>query len=108
MPDTPEHRAAMTALARSRVAQGLPKWRYNIELTALKASYERNMISAAEYVQAVAKQVRESPWGRAEDRNSELDDLLEAMAACDSNDDAAMLYDHLYDLADYDRAWLET
>lgn len=107
MPRTPEHLVETHRIARERVAAGKPAWAYTVDLSSV---FHNEDMGQAERTAAIVRILRASRWVKETDdpfgRRAEVIDGL-----ADAGDDIEEFngwFDELYDLADYDRAWIKT
>lgn len=113
-----EHKVDMFHLAQERRRQGLPQWRYTIRgFKDILASFDEDSDNFLEIRDRAVERIRSSKWFRDQDDFSELHDLIDEWSDVghpdiDWGDDYDRsrhfndCLDRLYDLADWDRAWL--
>lgn len=105
MPSTPDHKVEMHQLARARVAAGLPVWDRKIRLGDV---FRNEDMSFEERRDAIAARLRASAWLTDPDRRMGLDEAVDGLAGAEDVDEFDGWWDEIYDLADYDRVWIDT
>jgi hypothetical protein len=103
MPNTPEHRAEVSALVRSRKEAGLPVWRYQVNIGDIWQHAET--IDSSELGRRLAQRIRSSAWFQAEG-DGILGDFVDELADVDDTDHFNAVWDAIYDEASFDRAWI--
>lgn len=105
MPRTVEHRVEMARIARERTAAGKPVWDRKIRLGGV---FRDETLTFEELRDTVVRALRTSSWFKRHDEYDDLPQYTEELA--DTEDRAAFndVLDAIYDLADYDRVWIET
>ena len=105
MPRTVEHRVEMARLARERRAAGKPVWDGKIKFGGI---FRDEALSFDELRDTVVRRLRASTWFKKHDEYDDLPQFVEELA--DTKDRASFddALDAIYDLADYDRIWIET
>ncbi len=105
MPATPEHKAAVHQLARERVNAGRPVWAHTIDLSHV---FHNEAMSFIERRDAIVRIVRASRWVKAADEFSDLTEAVEELSDTADLAEFNLVWDAIYDLADYDRVWIIT
>jgi hypothetical protein len=106
MPDTPEHRADMHALARERRAQGLPEWEDGE--VYLGDFWHNDDVPFEEKRDRFVQRVKDSGWLKRGDQADELECLLDEIGDTETVSDFDWVFSAIYNIADYDRVWFET
>jgi hypothetical protein len=101
-PDEQDEISDMIAKHRQR-----GPWRLTLPAADLGARLRGGQMTKTELTRALAARLRESAWGADAAPDSELGQLMTAMAACPDDDTAEELLGHMYDAADDDRVWIE-
>ena len=105
MPDTVDHRAGMHRLAQERRKAGLPSWRYTLDLSPV---WHDEPLDFGQRRDAVVARIRASAWFRGCGPGDELSQAVEELADTKDINEFDSVFDAIYDLADYARAWIRT
>lgn len=105
MPNTPEHKADMYALARQRQAAGLPVWDRKISLADV---FHNEAMTFEQRRDAIVKRLRASAWLAGRDESDELVCAVNELADAEDGDEFDGPWDLIYDIADEDRVWIGT
>lgn len=113
-----EHKVQMHNLAQERRRQGRPVWQYTVRgFKAALESYDEDADNFIAVRDAVVNSIKASKWYRDSDEFGDLHEVIDELTDVghpdiDWDDD----YNHerhfndclaqIYDLADWDRAWL--
>jgi hypothetical protein len=103
MPDTPEHRADMHALARDRQRRGLPVWDRKIDL---KGILHNDELTFEQRRDEVARRLRASGW--LENRDDRLTWYVSELAGAVDATNFDLWFSGIYDIADEERVWIAT
>lgn len=106
MPDTPEHRADMYALVQERRAQGLPQWEK--PTVRLKDFWHDDEMPFEDKRDRFVQRVKSSGWLAMSDQADELECLLDEIGDTETPSDFDWVLSLIFDIADYDRVWIET
>mgnify|MGYP000923880517 CR=1 FL=1 len=82
-------------------------WLLTLATADLGVQLRAGQITKTELTRALAARMRESAWGDGAGPDTELGQLMGAMAACPDDDTAEDLLGRMYDAADEDRVWIE-
>jgi hypothetical protein len=106
MPDTPDHRADMHRLVQERRGQGLPPWEKT--KVRLKDFWNEEDMPFKEKRDRFVQRVKASGWLEKSEQAEELECLLGEIGDTETVDDFDWVLGLIYDIADYDRIWIET
>jgi hypothetical protein len=101
-----EHLVDMHRLAAERRAAGLPVWSATLRIKQHFTDAEHGPEFEAAR-DAIVAAVKASGWFRREDEFSRLHEVVDGLADADGAEEFDAWLDELYDLADYDRVWVE-
>jgi hypothetical protein len=105
MPNTPGHKADMFGLARSRMAAGKKSWEHTINLGGV---FHNESLTFTDRRDAIVRILRASKWVRDTDEFGRLAEVVDNVADAEDVTEFDGWWDELYDLADYDRVWINT
>lgn len=105
MPSTADHKVEMHRLARERLAAGKPVWDRKIRLGAV---WRNEGMTFTQRRDAIVAILRASGWLRDRDMFSSLVIAVENLAGAEDADEFDGWWDEIYDIADYDRVWIDT
>ena len=105
MPRTAEHRAEMFQLAQERKHAGLPVWNRKIKLGDV---FHNEDMTFEQRRDSIVSRVRASCWLIGRDEFDDLVLLVEDLATAEDAREFDEMWDAIYDIADYDRVWIET
>jgi hypothetical protein len=109
MPRTAEHIVACHQHARARVAAGQPVWEHTINLAGV---FHNEDLTFEERRDRIVDVIRASTWykNRVEGTNvfDVLYELVDELADTTTGDEFNVVWDAVYDEADYDRVWIKT
>lgn len=83
----------------------MPHWEYRIRLGDV---WKNDELTFEQQRNAIVKRFKGSRWYRTTGDGSDLHDLVEELADAEDVDDYDEAWKYIYDLADQDRAWIET
>lgn len=99
-----EHKVDMHRLASERRSQGRPVWDRKINM---KGVLDRDA-PFEEIRDEVVRRLRHSTWMGQAGEDSELDYAIQELADTTDADEFDYVWNEIYDLADWDRVWIET
>lgn len=105
MPRSVEHIVATHKLATERRKAGKPVWEYTVDISR---PWNDDSLSYEEKRDQIVGILKRSRWYRDTDEYSDLHEVVDNLADAPDVDEFDGWWDQLYDLADYDRAWIET
>jgi len=106
MPDKADHRVEMFHLAQQRLCAGLPAWERRIRVGDI---FHNEDLTFEQRRDAIVKRIRASGWIEASTYGfGDLDALVDELADARDADGFDEVWDAIYDIADYDRVWIET
>lgn len=105
MPDTAEHRAEMHRIASERRAQGKPIWDRKIRLGDV---FHNDALTFEQKRDTIVTRIRNSGWLKGRDEFDELVLAVEELAESDNVNWFDSVWSLIYDIADYDRVWIDT
>lgn len=121
MPATPEHKAEIHALARSRINAGKPVWAETLDLTGvprLEGDDVYDDDKFRDYRDRVVARIKTSRWYKTKGTpDADPDDgalgenlweVVENLGDTEDVDEWFDWFDRFYDLADYARVWVKT
>lgn len=105
MPSTVEHKVEMHRLASERRKAGQPVWRYHV---TIGHKFLDDNLPFAERRDALVADLKASKWYRRQEEReeSELWQLIDELSDVEDEDTFDYTWDQIYDLADYERAWI--
>ena len=105
MPDTAEHRADMHRLATERRAAGLPIWDRKLRLADV---FHNDDLTFEQKRDAIVARIRATRWFKGYGEYDDLPQFVEELADTQSPREFDGPWSCIYDIADYDRVWIET
>lgn len=104
MPATPEHKVDVHKLVRDRLDAGEPVWAHRVDVSSV---FHTDM-PFTEFRDQVVGILRASKWVRDAEEYSDLSEAVAELADSETLGRFNLVWDALYDLADYDRVWITT
>ena len=104
MPDSAQHRADMHTLATNRRAVGKPVWESRVNIGGIL--HNEDLTFEAKRDRFVAA-IKGSKWF-SENASEDLAETIEEMEDTDTVEYFDQVLSVVYDLADYDRIWLNS
>ena len=105
MPDTVENRVECFKAADELRKQGKPIWTYTLNFSDV---FHNDNLEFEEKLERIVNIIKRSRWYLNQDGYSELHYLIDDLADSVDEDEFNEYWDNLYDLADYDRVWINT
>ncbi|MEU5874199.1 hypothetical protein AB0A73_21915 [Glycomyces sp. NPDC047369] len=105
MANTPEHRADVSALGRSRKDAGLRVWQYRVNIDDIWQ--HAKTLESDELGRRLAQRIRASAWFKAEG-DGILSEYIDELDDVEDTDHFNAVWDAVCDIASYDRAWIST
>lgn len=93
----------MSALVRARKDAGLSVWQYRVNIGDIWQHAEA--LDAPELGRRLALRIRASAWFKAEG-DGILGEYIDELADVEDTDHFNAVWDAIYDIASYDRAWI--
>ena len=98
-----EHKVAVHRLAAERRAAGKPVWAHTIRLGHL---FHDDELTFEQKRDGLIRLVKASSWFKSQGAASELHEAIEELADTENGDDFDVVMSAVYDMADYDRVWI--
>jgi hypothetical protein len=98
-----DHKVAIHQLAATRRAAGQPVWAHRIRLGDL---FHNDETTFEQKRDGFVRIMKNSKWFTSQEPFSELDEYLDGAAHADDADEFDYWLSEIYDLADYDRVWI--
>lgn len=103
--DKAEHRVQTHRIAVGRRAVGQPGWAQRIYLGDVFHNEDLTFVQRRD---AVMRRLRASRWVRDSGDDTALTMLLDDLAEAADAEEFDEVWDEIYDIADYDRVWIDT
>jgi hypothetical protein len=104
MPNTPDHKVAMHQLVRERRSQGKPVWEHKIRLGDV---WQDEELDFEQRRNKIVARIRASAWFKGYGEFDDLPQIVEELSGIEDADGFDEVWDSLYDIADYDRVWID-
>lgn len=105
MPDSIEQRVDSHRLVTERRNAGKPIWQCTIDVSDL---FRNESLQFPEKCRAIASRFLQSQWLRDCGERDAIHELLDELTDADDADHFDVVWDQIYDEANYARAWIVT
>lgn len=99
-----DHLVAVHQVAAARRAAGRPIWVHTINLGEVLRNESLTFLERRDKIVEI---LRASAWVRAAEEHSDLEDAVWRLGEVENADDFDCTWDEIYDLADFDRVWID-
>ena len=100
-----DHIVETHQIAAARRQAGKPIWAHRVDVSNV---FRAEDLTFVERRDAIVSRLRVTAWVKAADEFDELTQLVDELAYAEDPERFDVVWDDIYDLADYDRVWIKT